>query len=677
MRRGESMAPWMRGRRICNRFTLLAELSTGGTTAIWRAHDEDRGIDVALKILPRAGETLAWHAFGREHSLASRLEHPGILRVEAPLRGPDVVVLPMEFAAGGDLTGLRGGSWQRIVPLLIETAEALDHAHGRGVVHRDLKPGNVLLDGGGHVKLADFGAAALGESSSAEATLGTPLQTGSPFSASPQQLQGEAPTPADDIYGLGALAYELLSGYPPHFPQLDARPGPAAPVPKLVAAQTAPPQLITLVERMLAQDPAGRPDSMRAVIEDLQSSMPAAAPMQITPARGRARWPWVALAMLLAVAGAVFHELPQIAVPRLATPPAAPVTHPAPPRSVTPEAAEARTAAALEEQLQTGARALTDREPALARQAFRSALSIDPASRRATDGLSRTDRLDQALALLARAEAARSAGDAAQAVPLYEQALALDATNDRARSGLAAARAGVRDEAHARLIGEGLSALAAGRYPAAHTAFMRARSLRPGSREADEGLERVALASEARAYGADRDRIARLESEERWEEARVAYERILAADPSIDFARIGRGRAASRAELAERLQRLIDHPARLGAPEVRAEAGRLLAGARSAQPAGPAIRSQISRLEALLPDFGRPVQLAMESDDATQVSIQRVGSFGTFRRLEIELVPGRYTVVGTREGYRDVRRDVTIAPGQPVQTVTIRCVERI
>lgn len=71
------------------------------------------------------------------------------------------------------------------------------------------------------------------------------------------------------------------------------------------------------------------------------------------------------------------------------------------------------------------------------------------------------------------------------------------------------------------------------------------------------------------------------------------------------------------------------------------------------------------------------MQLAMESDDATQVSIQRVGSFGTFRRLEIELVPGRYTVVGTREGYRDVRRDVTIAPGQPVQTVTIRCVERI
>ena len=71
------------------------------------------------------------------------------------------------------------------------------------------------------------------------------------------------------------------------------------------------------------------------------------------------------------------------------------------------------------------------------------------------------------------------------------------------------------------------------------------------------------------------------------------------------------------------------------------------------------------------------VQISLVSDNATQVAIQRVGSFGTFSRREIALKPGKYTVVGTRDGFRDVRRDVTVAPGQDVQTISVSCVEPI
>jgi hypothetical protein len=87
------------------------------------------------------------------------------------------------------------------------------------------------------------------------------------------------------------------------------------------------------------------------------------------------------------------------------------------------------------------------------------------------------------------------------------------------------------------------------------------------------------------------------------------------------------------------------------------------------------LRSQVARLEILLPSFDKPVHLALVSDDATRVTIPSVGFSGVFSRREIQLKPGKYTVVGTRDGYRDVRRDITIAPSQDVQTISVSCAE--
>ena len=99
----------------------------------------------------------AWAALQHEHAIASRLDHSSILKVYPPERADDAVVLPMELAAGGDLRRLRGAGYLEIIPVLLEVAQALEHAHERGVIHRDLKPGNVLFDARGRVKLADFG----------------------------------------------------------------------------------------------------------------------------------------------------------------------------------------------------------------------------------------------------------------------------------------------------------------------------------------------------------------------------------------------------------------------------------------------------------------------------------------------------------------------------------------
>jgi serine/threonine protein kinase/tetratricopeptide (TPR) repeat protein len=260
--------------RTLGRYTLIARLGTGGQGEVWRAHDESRGVDIALKVLaPSAARNpAAWEALEREHGISSRLQHPGILQVLPPERLEDVVVLPMELASGGDLCRLRCAGYLEIVPVLLEVAEALEYAHARGVVHRDLKPGNVLFDSRGRAKLADFGIAALLPAAGA----GAAEQRGtghSPFSASPEQLRGEPPSPADDIYGLGALAYELLSGHPPYYPNFDLKRAQTQPVPELVPTRQIPPELGQIVMRMLAKRAAERPASMHQVMDELDATL--------------------------------------------------------------------------------------------------------------------------------------------------------------------------------------------------------------------------------------------------------------------------------------------------------------------------------------------------------------------------------------------------------------------
>lgn len=256
------------------RFTLIERVGSGGQGEVWRAHDETRGVDIALKVLPPAAarNPAAWKALEREYEITSRLQHPGILQVLPPERIEDVLVLPMELAGGGDLRRLRSAGYLDIVPVLLEVAEALEYAHARGVVHRDLKPENVLFDSRGRVKLADFGIAGLIPAPGGGAQV--PHGAGhSPFTASPAQLRGEPPSAADDIYGLGALAYELLSGHPPYYPNFDLKRAQTQPVPELAPTRQIPPELGNIVMRMLAKSADERPSSMQQVMDELDTTL--------------------------------------------------------------------------------------------------------------------------------------------------------------------------------------------------------------------------------------------------------------------------------------------------------------------------------------------------------------------------------------------------------------------
>ncbi|MBV8805161.1 MAG: hypothetical protein JO042_08940 [Sinobacteraceae bacterium] len=341
------------------------------------------------------------------------------------------------------------------------------------------------------------------------------------------------------------------------------------------------------------------------------------------------------------------------------------------------ETVENKAPQAFAAQLATGEKALADGQQEVADQAFKLARQINPADRRAADGQRRAQNLGAILPLLVDGRNAEAAHNYARAAQDYSQALFLDSGNATAKAGQQRANASFGDDNYAKVVGSGYAALGAGRLDEARDDFGKARALKPNGAEAVEGLKRVNAALNARGFASMRQQAVEFEADENWEEALRVYEDVLATDPSLEFAQEGKARASSRADLSVRLQQLLDRPDRLSSPSVREDARTLLETARAQSPQGPVIRSQIARLETLLPNFDKPVRLSLLSDNSTQVVIPSIGSFGTFAHRDIELRPGKYTVVGTRNGIRDVRREFTVAPGQETQTIRVTCSDPI
>src|SRR5581483_754540 len=167
--------------------------------------------------------------------------------------------------------------------------------------------------------------------------------------------------------------------------------------------------------------------------------------------------------------------------------------------------------------------------------AFDLARRINPADRRASDGLRRAQNLNAVLPLLADAENAESAHDYARAAQDYSQALSLDPSNTTAKAGQSRANAAFGDDNYAKAVGAGFAALGAGRLDEAHDAFEKARTYKPNGPEAAEGLRRVGAVLTARGFANIRQRAASLEAQERWDEAVEEYDGALKADPSLSF----------------------------------------------------------------------------------------------------------------------------------------------
>jgi serine/threonine protein kinase len=268
---------------LASEYEIIEELGRGGMAMVYRARDRHLEREVAIKVLPFS---LAFDAefverFQREARTAAQLEHPNIIPIYRVGRSGRVIYFVMKFLRGGSLSTVLAERRKLTPPeirrLLVEAGGALGYAAQRGIVHRDIKPDNFMFDEFGQCVLTDFGIA---KAASGQRLTGTGMSIGTPHYMSPEQARAQAIDGRSDIYSLGVVAYQALTGTVPYDGEDSFSIGykhitEPVPVPQLITADER--RIFEVIKRMLMKDPADRYQSCEELVASIQGQPIAAA----------------------------------------------------------------------------------------------------------------------------------------------------------------------------------------------------------------------------------------------------------------------------------------------------------------------------------------------------------------------------------------------------------------
>jgi DNA-binding response OmpR family regulator len=277
-RPAESADALRTGTLLGGRYEILSVIGRGGMGIVYRAQDRELNEVVAIKaILPEllAADPVAAGRFRSEIRLARRISHRNVVRTHDLGEADGSTFVTMEYVQGltvRELLDTRGAlGVSSVLALARQFAEALAVAHAAGVIHRDVKPENALLDADGVLKVMDFGIAQLAAATTSRTQTG--LIVGTLSYMAPEQMMGEELDPRADLYALGAVIYECLTGHPPfEAPSptaLIAKVLTTAPVAPVERNPDVPPALSALVLQLLGKTPGERPASAEAVLAQL------------------------------------------------------------------------------------------------------------------------------------------------------------------------------------------------------------------------------------------------------------------------------------------------------------------------------------------------------------------------------------------------------------------------
>jgi tetratricopeptide (TPR) repeat protein len=331
----------------------------------------------------------------------------------------------------------------------------------------------------------------------------------------------------------------------------------------------------------------------------------------------------------------------------------------------------------IEQHIAQGQDALDIGDAKAAHQAFDLVLTISDNHPRGLKGKARAEKLPQAWASYNEGKQAFTKNSLDKARDALQAALAIDAETRPASELLPRVLAAITERDYSEAMSSGYSALGRDDFSTAKKAFERAQALKPQATDPAAGLAQA-------QNGLGQNRLEQLvvragqqEAAEQWHAAAESYGKLLEADSSLVSAITGKARSGARAKLDDQLQELLGDPLSLGNSQRNQFARQVLADARKLNAQTPRISDQIERLENALTKALIPIVVRLQSDSSTRVTIYHVGQLGNFAEREITLKPGRYTAVGTREGYRDVRHEFVVDPASGTSTVVIQCAERI
>jgi len=341
------------------------------------------------------------------------------------------------------------------------------------------------------------------------------------------------------------------------------------------------------------------------------------------------------------------------------------------------EALAGRSGEVLTRLLDEGQAALEAGDGTLAQQKFATALSIDSAGQAAERGRQRAKTIEAVMALIATGKQHEARGDLPLAAADYQKALQLDAYSQEARHALESVNGRIREAQFQRLLSEGMAAFHNQEYPEARKKLIRAKALKPDSPEVREAILQVDQSLRLARIAELQNQALAAEQTEDWQGALKSYQVVLDIDPNVQFASLGKNRAAEQIRIAKRLDFFLTRPDTLESDSQLQNAILLVSEAGDVNPRGPQLAARIKKLGQLISIAKTPVKITIASDNLTHVAVYRVGKLGRFEVRELELRPGTYTVVGARDGYQDVRQKVVVKPGQPPIRVTIECKVKI
>jgi tRNA A-37 threonylcarbamoyl transferase component Bud32/tetratricopeptide (TPR) repeat protein len=279
------------GAALANRYAVESAIGRGGMATVFLAEDVRHHRRVAIKVLhPELASTVGAERFLQEIEVVAGLNHPHILPVHDSGEADGLLFFVMPFVEGESLRQRLDREGQLPVEMAVqlgtEVAGALDYAHRRGVIHRDIKPGNILLSEG-HAVLADFGIARAISVAAEDRVTSTGLGVGTPLYASPEQTAGQETLDGrTDIYSLGCVLYEMLAGEVPlagATPQsIQAKRLSETPTPLTLLRDTVPPALNAAIGRALARVPADRWETAAGFATALKAATVEASPNQWT-----------------------------------------------------------------------------------------------------------------------------------------------------------------------------------------------------------------------------------------------------------------------------------------------------------------------------------------------------------------------------------------------------------